>query len=193
VRAIIGQGVSVAGGGTITARIAQRHGIPVPGLRALGLTHLFPSPTTLATADLGDTGLTSARAAAVNAFASAVAGDTLRLDRGSTLEQLVESVTAVTGLGPWTAQYLALRLGYPDAFPASDLGLRRSLSRAGGLPMGPREAERVAEAWRPWRAHAAIHLWLRPSLDHRSPAREEANRHDEARGPAAQDLRVGAA
>jgi AraC family transcriptional regulator of adaptative response / DNA-3-methyladenine glycosylase II len=160
VRAIVGQEISVAGASTITARIVQRHGIPVPGLKALGLTHLFPSPTTLAGADLDGVGLTSARATAVNAFAQAVADGTLHLDRGRTLEQLAGSLPSVTGLGPWTAQYVAFRLGYRDAFPASDLGLRRSLAHATGQPVRPREAERLADAWRPWRSFAAIHLWL---------------------------------
>ena len=168
VRAIIGQQVSVGGAGKITMRIVERHGTPVPGLQALGLTCLFPSPSTLAAADLSGLGLTSARAAAVNAFARTVADRAVHLDRASQLDRFVESVMAVPGLGPWTAHYLALRLGEPDAFPATDLGLRRSLSHSTGQPMAPQEAERVADRWRPWRAHAAIHLWLggrsRPGL-----------------------------
>ncbi|MBA3727902.1 MAG: helix-turn-helix domain-containing protein, partial [Actinobacteria bacterium] len=160
VRAIIGQQVSVRGAGTITARVVERHGTVVPGLQGLGLTHLFPSPAALSTADLGGLGLTSARAAAIRAFARAVADQAVRFDRGSGLNQFIESVTNIPGLGPWTAHYLALRIGESDAFPATDLGLRRSLSTAGGQPVAPREAERVAECWRPWRAQAAIHLWL---------------------------------
>jgi len=160
VRAIIGQQVSVRGAGTLTARIVERHGTPVPGLSALGLTHLFPPPSTLARADLGGIGLTSAKAAAIHAFARAVAEGALRLDRASRLDQLVESVVAIPGLGPWTAQYLALRLGEPDAFPAADLGLRRALSNGAGQPVASQAAEEVAERWRPWRAHAAVHLWL---------------------------------
>jgi AraC family transcriptional regulator of adaptative response / DNA-3-methyladenine glycosylase II len=113
----------------------------------------------LATADLGGLGLTSNRGAAIKAFARAVADDTIRLDRGSKLDQLIGLVTTIPGLGPWTAHYLALRLGEPDAFPATDLGLRRSLSRIVGQPLTPRAAEGVAERWRPWRAHAAVHLW----------------------------------
>jgi AraC family transcriptional regulator, regulatory protein of adaptative response / DNA-3-methyladenine glycosylase II len=159
VRAIVGQQVSVAAAGTITARIVERHGTPVPGLQALGLTHLFPGPSALATAELGGLGLTSTRGAAIKAFARAVADDTIRLDRGSKLDKLIGLVTTIPGLGPWTAHYLALRLGEPDAFPATDLGLRRSLSRIVGQPMTPRAAEGVAERWRPWRAHAAVHLW----------------------------------
>jgi 3-methyladenine DNA glycosylase/8-oxoguanine DNA glycosylase len=68
----------------------------------------------------------------------------------------------VPGLGPWTAQYLALRMGESDAFPAGDLGLRRSLENLTGDPMTPRIVEGIAERWRPWRALAAVHLWLTP-------------------------------
>jgi AraC family transcriptional regulator of adaptative response / DNA-3-methyladenine glycosylase II len=158
VRAIIGQQVSVAGAGTIAARVVQRHGAPVAGLRELGLTHTFPSPTTLASADLTGLGFPSSRAAAIRSFACGVADDSVRLDGSVGLEQLVSSVAGVPGLGPWTAHYLALRLGEPDAFPAADLGLRRAAD-----PIAPRstaELTRLAERWRPWRALAAVHLWL---------------------------------
>ena len=124
------------------------------------MTHSFPSPSTLAAADLSGLGLTSPRKAAINAFARAVADRVIPLDRGSRLDRLIESVTAIPGLGPWTAHYLALRLGEPDAFPATDLGLRRSLSHAAGRPVAAPEARQAADRWRPWRAHAAIQLWL---------------------------------
>jgi AraC family transcriptional regulator of adaptative response / DNA-3-methyladenine glycosylase II len=160
VRAIVGQQVSVAGAGTIAARVVERHGVPVPRLQALGLTHVFPSPSALANADLGGLGLTTARIGAITAFARAVAGREVVLDRSIGLDRLVESVTAIPGLGPWTAHYLALRLGEPDAFPAGDLGIRRALSNGSRQPIAPREAAGVAEHWRPWRALAATHLWL---------------------------------
>jgi AraC family transcriptional regulator of adaptative response / DNA-3-methyladenine glycosylase II len=83
-----------------------------------------------------------------------VAADEIRLDGSVGLEQLVASVTAIDGLGPWTGHYLALRMGEPDAFPATDLGLRRAL----GGPAA-RELAVLAEGWRPWRALAATHLW----------------------------------
>ena len=158
VRAIVGQQVSVAGAGTVTARLVQQHGTPVPGLRELGLTHTFPSPSTLATADLTGLGFPSARAQAIRNYAGAVAEDAIRLDRSVGLDQLVASITAVRGLGPWTANYLALRLGEPDAFPAADLGLRRAAGSAAVL--SPAQLAALAERWSPWRALAAVHLWL---------------------------------
>ena len=141
VRAIAGQQVTVAGANTLTGRLVERFGTRVPGLEPLGLTHAFPSPETLAEADLDGLGLTRTRAAAIRGLARAVVADRIRLDGSVSLDALVSSLTAVKGLGSWTAHYLALRLGEPDAFPTTSL-----------VP----EAER----WRPWRALAATHLWL---------------------------------
>jgi len=162
VRTIIGQQVSVAGANTIAARMVQRHGTPIAGLGPLGLTHLFPPAEVLAGADLDGLGLTTARAGAVNAFANAVARGEVDLDRSRPLDQLVASIAATAGLGPWTAQYIALRLGEPDAFPATDLGIRRALAPHTGGTVTGRQALAKAEGWRPHRAHAAIHLWLAP-------------------------------
>src|SRR5918996_5125524 len=126
VRAILGQQVSVAGANTLARRLVERHGTPVPGLSQIGLTHAFPSAMTLAGADLDGLGLPRARQDAIRGFARAVAADEIRLDGSIGLEQLVASVTAIDGLGRWTGHYLALRMGEPDAFPATDLGLRRA-------------------------------------------------------------------
>ena len=154
VRAIIGQQISIAAANTISGRLVTRLGTAVPGLSKLGLTHTFPSAETVADADLGGLGLTPARADAVRAFARAVAEGDIRLDGSASLEELVASVTAIAGLGDWTANYIALRLGERDAFPANDLGLRRALAGyADGKPV------ELAERWRPWRALAATQLW----------------------------------
>lgn len=163
VRAILGQQVSVAGATTLAGRLVERTGtpmpertgLPVPELAGLGLTRTFPSPDTLAGADLGGLGLTGARQNAIRNFAAAVAVADVRLDRSVTLDELVASIVALPGLGPWTAQYIALRLGEPDAFPATDLGVRKALAEhAPGA-----RAEAVAERWRPWRSLATTHLW----------------------------------
>jgi AraC family transcriptional regulator, regulatory protein of adaptative response / DNA-3-methyladenine glycosylase II len=156
VRAILGQQVSVAGANTLAGRLVERVGTPVAGLDRFGLTHVFPQPATLAEADLADLGLTGARTAAVRGFARAVAEDSIRLDRSVGLDSLVSSIQEIEGLGPWTAHYIALRLGERDAWPATDLGLRRAL----GNQLRSRSAREVAEGWRPWRALAATHLWL---------------------------------
>ena len=155
VRTIIGQRVTVAAANTIAGRLVERLGTYVPGLEPLGLTHTFPSPTSLASAELDSLGLTPARAGAIRRFARAVADDAVRLDGSVGLDQLISSIAALEGLGPWTANYLALRLGEPDAWPATDLVLQRATSRHGA---GVRD--QTAEGWRPWRALAATHLLL---------------------------------
>lgn len=162
VRAIVGQQVSVAGASTVTARIVQRVGRPVPGLAAFGLTHAFPDPATLATADLDGIGMPGARAAAIKAFAAAVDKGEVPLDGRLPLDDLIAAICAVPGLGPWTAGVIALRLGEPDTFPAADLGLRRA-ANPGGPALSTAELAARAEAWRPHRASAALRLWLSES------------------------------
>jgi AraC family transcriptional regulator, regulatory protein of adaptative response / DNA-3-methyladenine glycosylase II len=158
VRAIIGQQISVRAANTIGGRLVERHGRAVRGLRSLGLTHSFPTAETLAEAGLDGLGLTRTRGRAIRAFARAVADDVIRLDRSVSLERLVDSICAIEGLGPWTAHYLALRLGEADAWPNTDLGIQRALLR-GGEDAVATLSEGLAERWRPWRALAAIHLW----------------------------------
>jgi AraC family transcriptional regulator, regulatory protein of adaptative response / DNA-3-methyladenine glycosylase II len=161
VRAIVGQQVTVAGASTLTGRLVERHGERLPVRAPPRLTHTFPSAATLAEADLDGIGLTQARARAIRGFAAAVVADRVRLDASVPLDELVGSISAVPGVGPWTAHYIALRIGEPDALPASDLGLRRALAEAGAAAVIPSADELTAraEAWRPWRALAAVHLW----------------------------------
>jgi AraC family transcriptional regulator of adaptative response / DNA-3-methyladenine glycosylase II len=129
-----------------------------------GLTHLFPPPQALADADLSDIGLPRARAATIRALASAVARGELALDASQGLDEAVDRLCVIPGLGEWTAHYIAMRaLGEPDAFPATDLGLRRALGNGAG-PLPATEVARLAEAWRPWRAYAAMYLWVGSSL-----------------------------
>lgn len=161
VRAILGQQVSVAAASTLAGRLVARHGTPVAGLDPFSLTHTFPTADVLAEADLDGVGLTPARADAVRAFAAAVAEGQVHLDGRADLETFVAAVEAVPGLGPWTARYLALRMGEPDAFPLTDLGLRRSYRALAGPDAPPLTV--AAEAWRPWRALAAYALWTAPA------------------------------
>lgn len=158
VRVVLGQQVSVAGATTLTGRLVERYGAPVPGLEPWGLARTFPSPEVLADADLRTIGLPAPRARGVSSLAAAVLDDRVRLDGSSRLPALADSLEALTGIGPWTAQMISLRAcGEPDAFPSGDLGLRRALGN--GRPVSPSELAQRAEAWRPWRAYAAAHLW----------------------------------
>ncbi len=160
IRTICGQRISVAAAGTIVSRIVQRYGGFVPGLRPMELDRTFPAPETLAEADFSGLGLTSARARALRSLAQDVADGSLVLERTTPLDRFVRTLTTRPGLGPWSAHYLALRVGHLDAFPAADLGLRRALEAIESRLVSPQELESVAEAWRPWRAVAATHLWF---------------------------------
>ncbi len=152
VRAILGQQVSVAGATTLAGRLVERFGRPIPGA-ADGLTHLFPTPEALAAADVASIGLPRARAAAIVGLARATA-------EGRRPLEPVEGPVALAGVGPWTAAYVAMRGGRdPDAFPAGDLVLRRALAGAGQEAPSERAVMLLSEAWRPWRAYAAMHLW----------------------------------
>ena len=153
VRAILGQQVSVRAATTRAGRLVAALGKPISSGRS-GLTHLFPAAADLARADLSRLGLPGARRKCLAAVARAVASGSLHLDGAASLEDAVARLTALPGIGPWTAQYVAMRaLGEPDAFPAGDLGLKRATG------LGEAELLKRAEAWRPWRAYAAIHLW----------------------------------
>ena len=172
VRAIIGQQVSIAAANTLTGRLVQRHGTPVPGLRQLGLSHAFPTAGVLADADLSGLGLTGARQEAIRSFSQAVSDDAIRLDGSVGLDELAASITAIDGLGSWTAHYLALRIGERDAFPVGDLGLRRALARP--APRSRAALEELADRWRPWRALAATHLWIAEASEQSALARPHA-------------------
>jgi AraC family transcriptional regulator of adaptative response / DNA-3-methyladenine glycosylase II len=151
VRAIVGQQVSVAAATTITGRVVARCGRPLDAPRP-PLTHLFPTPDALAAADLEGLGLTTRRAATLRRFAAAVAADELILDTPRGPDEFAVRMMALPGIGPWTAQYVALRaFGEPDAFPLGDLGLKHALP---GIDLAARSA-----AWSPWRGYAALHLW----------------------------------
>lgn len=156
VRAIVEHHTARATAADVMRRVVERHGTAVAGLRPFGLTHTFPSPRVLAGADLSDIGLSASKAAALRAFSRAVAVGEIRLDRSVSLDRLVASVEAVDGVEPWTAHYLALRLGEPDACPISD----RDLEPGQPLHAGATHVAHVVERWRPWRALAVTHLWL---------------------------------
>lgn len=157
-RAILGQQVSVAGARTLGGRLVAALGEPLarPDER---LTHRFPRPEAVAGADLAGLGLPQGRAVALGALARAVADGEIVLDPGADRTETVRRLLALPGVGPWTASYVAMRaLGDPDAFPAGDLGLRRALERR-GIGSNARALSALVEAWRPWRAYAAMHLW----------------------------------
>jgi AraC family transcriptional regulator of adaptative response / DNA-3-methyladenine glycosylase II len=147
VRAILGQRVSVLAATTLAGRLAARFGEPI-ATPFPGLVRLSPAPERLA--DVEDQELT-----ALGIGAAGDGGRELDLQPSPDPETLASTLQEYPGLGDWTAQYIAMRaLRWPDAFPAGDLGLLR----AAGEPSASR-LRVAAEAWRPWRAYAAMYLW----------------------------------
>jgi AraC family transcriptional regulator of adaptative response / DNA-3-methyladenine glycosylase II len=163
VRAVLGQQVSVRAATTLAGRLAETFGEPIT-TPMLALTRLSPSPARLLDAGhdrLIALGLVAARARCVLTLARAVYEEGLSLEPSSNPEAGLERLMQLPGVGPWTAHYIGMRaLRWPDAFPHTDLGLQKAL---GNQP--PRETLRLAEAWRPWRAYAAMHLWNRSAPD----------------------------
>ncbi|MTD44181.1 hypothetical protein GKE82_07665 [Conexibacter sp. W3-3-2] len=159
VRAVLGQQVSLAAARTLAGRLAVAHGTPRAGSGSPGaLTHAFPTPSALAALDPATLPMPRSRGRTVVALAAALADGTLRLDPARP-DATRAALLAVPGIGPWTADYVALRaLRDRDAFPASDLVLRRT-AQALGLPGDARGLLAHAERWRPYRAAAAQHLW----------------------------------
>ena len=171
VRAVLGQQVSVAAARTFATRIVATHGVPLWSPRET-VTHLFPSPETMARANLSRIGLTGTRAKTLNALAAAVQSGKVDF---ADAEGLRAALLDVPGIGPWTAEYVAMRgLSDPDAFPAGDLVLQRMAGE--GSRLTERQLLARAEQWRPWRAYAVLHLWRAASdaAPVRSKARKQA-------------------
>ena len=162
VRAIFGQQITVPAATRLLGKLVEAHGMRLPaGMKENeGLSHLFPSPARLATADLANLGMPGARAIAVSSLARNISADPAIFSRGASLEEAITQLRALPGIGEWTAQYIAMReLREPDAFPAADIGLLRAMVSADGRRPSPAELLSRAERWRPWRAYAALHLW----------------------------------
>jgi len=158
IRAVLGQQISVAAARTLAARLVQRFGTPIAG-EGCDDVRLFPAPQTLAQSDLTAIGVTRQRAATLRAVALALCDAKVSFRPEQTLDQFVASWTELPGIGAWTAHYIAMRaLSDPDAFPAADLVLRKAVAPAGTM-LSTRALEQMAEAWRPWRAYAVLHLW----------------------------------
>jgi AraC family transcriptional regulator of adaptative response / DNA-3-methyladenine glycosylase II len=168
VRTVVGQQVSVTGARTVTGRIVAAHGRPVT-TPVPGLTHLFPRAADLADADPATLPMPRARGRALVGLCEALASGRIVLDRGTERAAVREAMVALPGIGPWTADYVAMRaLAHPDAFLPTDIGVRNALR---GLGHDPAATIARAGEWSPWRSYALMHLWntLMPA----PPARKE--------------------
>jgi AraC family transcriptional regulator of adaptative response / DNA-3-methyladenine glycosylase II len=158
VRAVVGQQITVRGARTLLGRLVAAFGDAADAAAVNGPTRLFPAAARIAGCEPGELarlGVTVARARTLIALARTLAAGELELQPGGDVDATLRALVALPGIGAWTAQYIAMRaLGWPDAFLASDLVVRKAL---GGI--SPARALVRSEAWRPWRAYAVLHLW----------------------------------
>jgi AraC family transcriptional regulator of adaptative response / DNA-3-methyladenine glycosylase II len=156
VRAILGQQVTVAAGRTLLTRLATRLGERV-GSEGLEVSRLFPTPESIAQCDPRELGVPRARAAALQGFARAVRDGAVNFNDPG--ERVMRALVELPGVGAWTAGYVALRgLSDPNGFPAGDLILRQQAT-SNGAALTARELDSRAQAWRPFRGYAVMHLW----------------------------------
>ncbi|HEY3275612.1 MAG TPA: Ada metal-binding domain-containing protein [Syntrophorhabdaceae bacterium] len=160
VRAVMGRQITVRAARTLATRVAAHLGEPIE-TPFKELTLIFPSPEQICGLGtevedrLGSLGVTGARSRSIMAVAEALRKGEIRLGPDSDVEEEIKHLATLTGFGPWTVEYLALRaLGWPDAFPSTDYGVRKAL---GNPPQG--EVEALARTWSPWRAYALVALW----------------------------------
>jgi 3-methyladenine DNA glycosylase/8-oxoguanine DNA glycosylase len=160
VRAILGQQVTVKAATTISGRVVERWGIRVATAKNGGPAFVFPKPKALARARLDRLGIPTTRATAIREIAKAFRDDRLRFDGSMGFEDIFEVMTSLSGIGPWTAHYVAMRAaGEPDAFPSGDLALQRAATARDESIRSEAALKKRAEAWRPWRSYATMHLW----------------------------------
>ncbi len=158
VRTVLGQQISVKGATTLAGRLAAAFGDGVP-TPVPGLDRAFPTAARLAEAttdELKALGIVTARANAIRTVAVAVRDGVLKLGPSPDPEAVIATLIELPGIGPWTAHSVAMRaLAWPDGFPHGDLVIKRMLGNA-----RPRDLLARAEAWRPWRGYATMHLWF---------------------------------
>jgi AraC family transcriptional regulator, regulatory protein of adaptative response / DNA-3-methyladenine glycosylase II len=163
VRAVLGQQISVAAARRLAGQVVALHGKPLPNAHSGhdGLSRLFPTAERLAALQTIGLGMPAARLAALKALAETTVADHNLFRQVGSIEEAIDRLKAIRGIGEWTAQYIALRaIREMDAFPATDVGLLRGaagMDRA--VPMTSTILLDRAESWRPWRAYAAQHLW----------------------------------
>ncbi len=160
-RAIVGQQVSVKAARTILGRIVAQTGYGCQKAGHPSLRTFFPTADALGKNDLPNFGLPQKRQNTLQTLARKVASGEIAFCGIASLTGFIDSLTAIPGIGEWTAHYIAMRaLGEPDAFPANDLGIKRAFQTSPNSPL-PTQKQILARtrSWQPWRAYAAIHLW----------------------------------
>jgi AraC family transcriptional regulator of adaptative response / DNA-3-methyladenine glycosylase II len=160
VRAVLGQQISVKAASTLAARIVDVYGTPFQtGIE--GLSRIFPIPEDILALDgdienrFGALGIVAARSRTIYELARALTQKEINFDLCADPEEEIKKLTAIRGIGSWTAQYIAMRaMEWPDAFLETDAGVKKALE-----PYTSRQLLEMAEAWRPWRSYATVNLW----------------------------------
>jgi AraC family transcriptional regulator, regulatory protein of adaptative response / DNA-3-methyladenine glycosylase II len=168
VRAVLGQQISVVAARRLAGQLVALHGrvVPKPFRIHPGLSRAFPTAKRLAAAASIGLAMPTARLSALQAVAQAALADPSLFHPFGSIEETVTRLRAIRGIGEWTAQYIALRaIREMDAFPATDIGLLRSVAAMDGEKSTPASLLNRAESWRPWRAYAAQHLWAADGSD----------------------------
>ncbi|MHB8191171.1 MAG: DNA-3-methyladenine glycosylase 2 family protein [Ferrimicrobium sp.] len=162
-RVVLGQQISMSAARTHVALLAERYGTPIVDSQG-ALTRVFPSAEELSEVDWSILRIPLARQRSIAALGASLAEGSIRLDAGVDWDRARERLIDLPGIGPWTAEMIAMRaLGDPDAFPMTDMGVRKAATLL-GLPKSHRLFGAHAHRWRPWRAYAVQYLWA--ELDH---------------------------
>jgi AraC family transcriptional regulator of adaptative response / DNA-3-methyladenine glycosylase II len=157
VRAILGQQISVKAATTLAGRFAEAFGDPFATSRD-EIRRLAPTPERVAASrpeELTALGILESRAASIIALSRAVNDGRLSLEAGAAVDETIGALTALPGIGAWTAHYIGMRaLRWPDAFPKEDVVVRKMLGGVTAM-----RADAMSQPWRPWRSYATLHLW----------------------------------
>jgi AraC family transcriptional regulator of adaptative response / DNA-3-methyladenine glycosylase II len=168
IRAVLGQRINASGAASVAGKVVKAFGHSSPPV--FGITHFFPTPETLAEANLAGMGLSKTQAEGVRALSRAVCDGKISFTGTVNSQALLNGPCHIPGIDVWTAQYIAMRaLGETDAFPLGDLALVRSLGLTSNSALESR-----AESWRPWRAYGAMYLWS--IIDDRAASKARAAR-----------------
>lgn len=166
IRAVLGQQITVSAACQLAGKLVAQHGRTVAASFRLhpSLTHTFPSARRLATSSSVDLGMPSSRLATLRALAEAAVADPHLFRATGNIDETIARLTSIRGIGEWSAHYIAMRaVREMDAFPATDVGLLRGAASLHGRKISSATLLQHADAWRPWRAYAAQHLWATDS------------------------------